>query len=256
MEFLLNFFEFGAGDFAFAYIRPLVDELSLNELRTLAAALGRAEQWTASMWMVSTYMEKEDWTLDRRDLELSYPRPFRELIESNAEANGVPPELLFSLIRTESAFIPDNRSRVGAMGLTQLMSDTALEMADRIRRQGGPDYSGTAPSDTSSPGGIDLRDPAVNIHLGAYYLNYLMERMENPLMSLLAYNGGMGRIRRWRAADPHTPADLFMETIELSETREYGRKVSSAAAVYGYLYYGMTMEAVLADIYSDAPHDE
>jgi soluble lytic murein transglycosylase len=110
------------------------------------------------------------------------------------------------------------------------MPATAEEMAGRIRRTGGPDYA--APDS----GGLDLSDPGVNIHIGAYYLNYLMGRFENTLLSLLAYNGGMNRIRRWKAANT-LPPDLFLETIAYRETREYGRKVMAAAAVYRELYY-------------------
>jgi soluble lytic murein transglycosylase len=121
------------------------------------------------------------------------------------------------------------------------MPASSLDMAARIRRQGGPDYA--------ADGEIDLENPAVNMHLGAVYLRYLMDRTESPLLALLAYNGGMGRLRRWRNAEPKLPGDLFLETIEYNETREYGRKVLAAAAAYGYLYYGMTMEAVIADIY-------
>jgi soluble lytic murein transglycosylase len=69
------------------------------------------------------------------------------------------------------------------------------------------------------------------------------------MMALLAYNGGMGRLRRWRNAEAKLPGDLFLETIEYNETREYGRKVLAAAAAYGYLYYGMAMEAVIAYIW-------
>jgi soluble lytic murein transglycosylase len=149
-------------------------------------------------------------------------------------------ELLYGLVRTESAFVPDIRSWAGAVGLTQLMPATALDMAGRIRRRGGPDYAGE--------GEIALGEPEVNIHLGAVYLRYLLDRTESPLSALLAYNGGIGRIRRWRAAEGQLPEDLFLETIEYAETREYGRKVLAAAAAYGYLYYGMTMEALIADI--------
>jgi soluble lytic murein transglycosylase len=70
------------------------------------------------------------------------------------------------------------------------------------------------------------------------------------MMALLAYNGGMGRVRRWRTADRNRlPEDLFLETIAFDETREYGRRVLAAAAVYGYLYYGMSMEEGVADVY-------
>jgi soluble lytic murein transglycosylase len=122
------------------------------------------------------------------------------------------------------------------------MPATAVDMANRIRRQGGPDYSGD----------IDLRDPGINIHIGAYYLSYLQNLLGHPLLSILAYNGGMNRVRRWHstamAASPSLPGDLFLETIEYPETREYGRRVLSAAAVYGYLYYDMNLETLLADI--------
>ena len=57
-------------------------------------------------------------------------------------------------------------------------------------------------------------------------------------MALLAYNGGMNRVRRWRnAAGSSLSEDLFLESIEYRETREYGRKVLAAQAVYKALYY-------------------
>ncbi|MDR2102939.1 MAG: lytic transglycosylase domain-containing protein, partial [Treponema sp.] len=166
-------------------------------------------------------------------------------IEKNARDAGLPPEIFYGLIRTESSFIPDISSRVGAVGLSQLMPATAEDMADRIARKGGPDYR--------KNGKIELRDPQINLHIGAVYLNYLIEHLENPMLALLAYNGGMGRVRRWRAGEPNLPMDLFLETIEYRETREYGRRVLAAAAAYGYLYYGMSMEAVVADIFKDDP---
>ena len=78
--------------------------------------------------------------------------------------------------------------------------------------------------------------------------------MGSPMLALLSYNGGMGRMRRWLNQDRGRgalPYDLFLESIEYGETREYGRLVLAAAAVYGYLYYGMTMEEVAADIYKE-----
>jgi soluble lytic murein transglycosylase len=242
MEFLLGFFSFGAAPFAYPYIRDRAAGLETAELRTLAESLQGADRWADSIRLVSAYLDREDAGLNRRDLELAYPRPYRSIIEDTAREAGLSPALFYGLIRTESAFTPDIVSRAGAVGLAQLMPDTALDMADRLSRRGGPDYI--------REGAVDLRDPEANIRLGAFYLAYLRDRMENPLLALLAYNGGMGRLRRWRAAAPRLPPDLFAETVEIHETREYGRKVLSAAALYGYLYYHTTMEAVIADIYN------
>jgi soluble lytic murein transglycosylase len=238
MEFLLGFFNNAAAAFAPGYIRALETELSAGELRLLAEALGKAELYAESMRLVSVYMEREGYETDRRDLELWYPQPFKELVEQYAAETGIAPELLFGLIRTESAFQSDIVSRAGAVGLTQLMPATAEEMAARIHRQGGPEYT---PPEQSGP---NLRDPATNIHIGAIYLGYLQERMEDTLLALLAYNGGINRIRRWRTADSRAtpgglPIDLFLETIEYPETREYGRRVLAAAAMYEQLYYGV-----------------
>jgi soluble lytic murein transglycosylase len=241
MEFLLGFFQYKAGALAWPSIQNRQDGLSIPELRVLAAALQADGQWDTSLRLVAAYMEREDYRENRADLELYFPRPYRELVERYGKEADIPAYLLYGLIRAESAFMADISSRVGAAGLTQLMPGTAGEMADRITRQGGPDYR--------AEGAINLQDPEVNVHLGAVYLRYLSDRLENPLVSLLAYNGGYTRVRRWRAASPDLPVDLWAETIEYNETREYGRRVMGAAAVYGYLYYNMTMEAILADIF-------
>jgi soluble lytic murein transglycosylase len=242
MEFFLGFFRHGAAGLAFGCIARDADRLGSNELRTLAAAFAEAGRWEESIRTVAWYAEREGHKMTRQDLELYYPRAFAEPVEAAAEEEGLPRELLFGLLRTESAFSPGIRSHAGAVGLAQLMAATAADMAERIRRRGGPDYAAT--------GGPDLEDPETNIRLGAAYLRYLMDRTESPLMALLAYNGGIGRLRRWRNAEPALAGDLFLETVEYNETREYGRKVLAGAAAYGYLYYGMTMEAVFADIYT------
>ena len=230
MEFLLGFFNNSAPGFAPRYIRVMEKNLSVEDLRVLSAALADNGLYLESMRLVSVYSKLEGYAADRRDMELQYPRPFRELVEKYAAETGVAPSLLFGLIRTESAFQSDIVSAAGAIGLTQLMPATAGEMAGRIRRAGGADYL------SGGPDGLNLRDPEQNIHIGAYYLGYLQGRFDNTLLSLLAYNGGMNRIRRWRAASGFPP-DLFLETVEFRETREYGRRVIACAEVYRELYY-------------------
>jgi soluble lytic murein transglycosylase len=240
MQFLLGFFKHDAARYATRYIRAAEKDLSPEELRRLADALGSTGQYQESMRLVSLYANRSDYRLTRRDLELMYPCPFRELVEQYARKTGIEPSLLFGLIRTESAFDPGIVSRAGAVGLSQLMPATAEEMAARIRRQGGPDYIRNG-EDSS----IDLRDPSVNIHIGAVYLAYLNERMEDSLLALLAYNGGMNRVRRWRGtasrsfgiASAILSPDLFLETVEYAETRNYGRSVLGAAAMYKILYF-------------------
>ncbi|MDR1100135.1 MAG: lytic transglycosylase domain-containing protein [Treponema sp.] len=240
MEFLGGFFEYGAASFALPAILARKDDLSAGELRSLAAALEKAGQYSEAIRLVSFLMEQPGYELNRADLELFYPRPFQKIIEENAREAGLRRELLFALVRTESAFQPEIASRAGALGLAQLMPATAADMAGRIKNRGGPDYTGNS--------GPDLRDPAVNVHLGAAYLRYLSDRLENPFLAILAYNGGMNRVRRWRNGGQGLPAELFLETIPYSETREYGRKVLAAALIYGYLYYDLKIGPFFSDM--------
>ncbi|MDR1429370.1 MAG: lytic transglycosylase domain-containing protein [Spirochaetaceae bacterium] len=241
LDFIFNFFRSGCDDFAYPYAQAALPRLSISEIRLLAEAFAGAERWGESIRIISAGVNRGSYEIQRQDMELLYPRPFADIIEENALGAELPREILFGLIRTESFFFPDIVSSAGAVGLAQLMPATALDMAGRIARQGGPDYV--------TDGGIDLKNPGVNVHLGAWYLNYLVRTAGSPVQALIAYNGGIGRVRRWRRAMPALPEDLFLETIEFTETREYGRRVLAAATAYGYLYYGLSMEGVIADIY-------
>ena len=226
LQFLLDFFNNNADNFALPYIRSMESGLSPDELRSVAEVFYNKEMYSQSLRLVSLYINKETYKRERRDFELMYPRPYLELVEKYAYEFGIAPSLLFALIRTESAFQHAVISRAGAVGLTQLMPETAKETANNIRRSGGPDYTVN----------LDLSDPELNIHIGAYYYNFLMSRFNNTLLSLMSYNGGMTRIRRLNNASK-LPADLFMHTVTILETRDYGKRVSGVAAVYQELYY-------------------
>jgi soluble lytic murein transglycosylase len=238
LDFLRGFFEEGVPNAAEPYVEALAGELGVEELRVLAEVMEKAGAYSQQIKLVSSYLVRGDHSPGRRDLELLSPRPFRELIETRAREAGLAPELFYGLIRTESAFQPEIVSRAGAMGLTQLMPATAADMAGRIKRRGGSDYMEN----------LDLGDPEINTAIGAYYLNYLQGLLDHPLLAILAYNGGLSRVRRWRSSQSALPGDLFLETVEYRETREYGRRVISAAALYGYLYYGVNPPPFLADI--------
>jgi soluble lytic murein transglycosylase len=241
LAFLLGFFEAGAGQLALPFLNRMRDTLSIPELRRVAGALSENGQWLESIRLLGAYMSRYDYELTRADIELYYPRPFRDIIEKSARDMDIPPQLLYGLIRTESAFEPGIASHAGAVGLAQLMPATALEEARRIAKKGGPDFI--------HDGIVAIEDPEANVYIGASYLKSLINTMESPMLALLGYNGGPTRVRRLRNAERKLPADLFLETISIAETRNYGKRVSAAAAMYGYLYFDLGMEAVVADIF-------
>ncbi|MCL2602258.1 MAG: lytic transglycosylase domain-containing protein [Treponema sp.] len=247
LEFLLGFFEHGASSFALPFIRAQEEALSAPELRIAAQALADAENWAESIRLTARFTRRPGHQLTRQDLHLLHPRPYAALIERYARDMDIAPEVLFGLIRTESFFVSGIVSHAGAVGLAQIMPATAEDIAARIARAGG--------GNLRASGTIDLTDPEINVRLGAFYLRHLTNNQMDgsPMLGLFAYNGGQGRVRRWVAAnrereDGALPIDLFLETIIYPETRNYGRYVLSAAAVYGYLYYGRTMEEVAASI--------
>ncbi|MDR2211369.1 MAG: lytic transglycosylase domain-containing protein [Spirochaetaceae bacterium] len=241
LEFYVKFFEFGAAPHAMAYLRENAGRYTREELRAAAKTFANAGRYLESIQIVGMYMRRDDYVMETVDLELYYPNPFTLLIEKHALANGLLPQVFFGLIRTESAFIPDIASHAGAVGLAQIMPATAKEIAAGIKKAGGPDFS--------AGGTIDLTNPEINVQMGAVYLKSLTDSLGSPMLALLAYNGGPGRIRRLRRAAPSLPEDLFIETINIAETRNYGKRVMAAAAAYGFLYYGVSMHEVVADIF-------
>ncbi|MCL2229825.1 MAG: lytic transglycosylase domain-containing protein [Treponema sp.] len=229
LAFLLGFFENNAAGFATPFIRAMERSLSPDELRAVSQALSNAGMHPLSMRLITLYLYREGFVKERRDLELMYPRPFREIIEENAERFDITPYMLYGLIRTESAFQTAVVSHAGAGGLAQLMPATARAQAIRIRDAGGPNFFG--PDDE-----IDRSDPYANVYIGSYYLNYQRGSFGDMVLAIMAYNGGHFRVRRWRAAST-LPIDLLVETVPIYETRDYGRRVPAIGQIYKELYY-------------------
>ncbi len=121
---------------------------------------------------------------------------FEPLVREHAARHALRPELVRAVIQVESGFNPRARSPKGAMGLMQLMPQTALALGVR-----------------------DPYDPADNIRGGTAYLRQLLDRYRgDEQLALAAYNAGAGAVDRYgRQVPPYR------------ETRDYVKKVGSAA---------------------------
>ena len=74
----------------------------------------------------------------------------------------------------------------------------------------------------------------------------MIRRSDNRIMpACFAYNAGISRVRGWQKKAQGLPEDLFLESLEYAETRDYGRKLLSAATVYGVLYYSEEPEDIV-----------
>lgn len=151
-----------------------------------------------------------------------YPIPYKAIVQKHANQYGVDPLLVTAVMREESRFLPKSQSNAGAVGLMQLMPDTAQWAAEKIGLQKiQPDY---------------LFQPDLNIMLGSWYLSNLSKQFNNnTVLVLAAYNGGRGRVNEWMENGNLSPQGRI-DQIPIPETREYVRKVLASYAKYKQLY--------------------
>ena len=161
--------------------------------------------------------------------EVAFPRAYAELMQAAATEFDLHPSILYSICRSESGFNPKVESSAHAIGLLQLILPTAKEMARGLSLDANE---------------ATLRQPAVNIRLGAKYLKRLLDRFEREQQMAAGYNAGGGAVGRWRKQRGDWPMDLFVETIPFRETRDYAKRVTSSIATYRALYYGEPLYAL------------
>jgi soluble lytic murein transglycosylase len=158
-------------------------------------------------------------------LSLSYPAAFGPLVQRYAEAEGISPLLMLAFVRQESFFDPRAVSPVGALGLTQLLPESAQVAATALG------ISTAVPNEQLLHADLSLR-------LGARFMAEQLARFGGDVfVALAAYNGGPTSAQRWADA-AGDDADLYLETVEFGETRLYIEIVAENYAIYRYLYAG------------------
>ncbi len=163
--------------------------LSLTGVIFLAASMPIAGQWEKQTdtledshqdLHLAEVVERFQQRLPKQHKQDAY-RLGRTLMQLS-ERHQMSPGLLLSVIDTESSFRYDVVSKAGAVGLMQLLPDTAAEVARRYRIHS---YHSEA----------DLADPVVNLQLGVAYIAYLRGHFGNSVHYLAAYNMGPSALR-------------------------------------------------------------
>jgi soluble lytic murein transglycosylase len=147
-----------------------------------------------------------------RELSLAYRR------------YNLPPQLVLSVIRTESAFQKDAVSASNARGLMQLLPSTAENVAGLL---GEPEVKEE-----------ELFEVETNIRYGTYYLYRLIDAFDSVPMALAAYNGGPFNMVSLIATRGNISMDLFVETLPFTETSNYVRRVLESVYSYELAYMG------------------
>jgi soluble lytic murein transglycosylase len=143
-----------------------------------------------------------------------YPLRYETIVRGHARNYRLDPALLAAVIYQESKFRADARSSSGAVGLMQLLPDTALGIAQRT---GGTSFQVD-----------DLLDPELNVRYGSWYLRHLLDKYGDEETALAAYNAGQTNVDRWRREG---------KGIEFGETRHYVEQVEELRDVYHRAYF-------------------
>lgn len=155
-------------------------------------------------------------------LRLLYPMHYEEVIVRKARQFQLDPFLVAAVIRVESKFDPQAKSPKGALGLMQLMPETAKWAAGKMNLV----YSQER-----------LFDPEFNISIGCWYLALLKSQFKgNTAAALAAYNGGRTTVNKWLEQKQWNGSLEDAENIPYFETRQYVRKVLRYYERYSKIY--------------------
>lgn len=125
------------------------------------------------------------------------------LIEKYAQKNNLDPDFIKAVVKQESGFNPDATSKCGAMGLMQLMPQTAKGL-----------------------GVVDAYDPEQNIEGGVKYLKSMLNRFNNdPKLALAAYNAGPGAVQKYGDIPPYKETQNYVKNILASYEAIKGGKI-------------------------------
>ena len=158
-------------------------------------------------------------------LKIIYPKKFESIVSSYTEKYDVDENLIYAVIKAESNFEEDALSGKGAVGLMQIMEETATDVARKSNIE--IDFSNIQE---------ELLKAENNINIGIKYLSILLERYQNEEVALAAYNAGIGTVDNWIEKEIIKADGTNIENIPYKETNNYVRKILRDYKIYKELY--------------------
>lgn len=163
------------------------------------------------------------WSTDYIQRKSAYKWPYAKDVHTFSAKYRVNPYLAIAVMKNESGFDPEAKSKTGALGLMQIMPDTGVWIA----------------KSTDFPNFKDklLLLPELNIKFGCWYLGELEhEFQENEILMLAAYNAGRGTVKEWMAENEWDYQFNDISQIPFPDTKKYVEKVLRDKKRYQELY--------------------
>ena len=161
--------------------------------------------------------------------KLRFPIKWQDTVNKHSKKHALSPAYVYGVMRTESLMQTDAKSRVGAIGLMQLMPKTAKLVS---RKHKLPKYQTK-----------HLYKPKNNIAFGTAYLKDMNKKWDDQfILTTASYNAGPKQVKIWLKNLPKE-ADRFIDTIPYNETRKYVTRVLDYTTMYNWVLYGSVLRA-------------
>ena len=141
------------------------------------------------------------------------------MIIEYADYYGLDRALIFAVVKTESGFDENAKSKAGALGLMQITEKTADYIAQKLCV---PNYN--------------IMDVETNINFGCYYIKYLITRFNHLDTALIAYNAGEGNVSTWLTDKRYSDDGKSLKSTPYQESNEYIIKIHKNFEKYKKLY--------------------
>lgn len=158
-------------------------------------------------------------------LKIIYPTTYEEIVSIYAEKYKVEEELVFAVIKAESNFKQDAVSHRNAIGLMQIMEETAVDVSKKYGIN--IDYNNAKE---------EIKNVQNNINIGTKYLSVLLDMYGNKEVAVAAYNAGIGTVNTWIEKGVIKANGSDIENIPYKETNNYVRKILRNYKIYNELY--------------------
>lgn len=158
-------------------------------------------------------------------LKIFYPKKYEEIVSLYAKEYNVDENLIYAVIKAESNFDEKAVSNKNALGLMQIMEDTAKDIAKKNNIQ--------VDENNARQEILDINN---NINIGTKYLATLLEKYQNTELALAAYNAGTGNVDNWIEKNILNKDGSNIENVPYKETNNYVRIILQNYKIYNMLY--------------------